>query len=124
VTHAGSVAQVEEQIISEGAAIIWVLQQSSGVQPGTAELCRDFMDGRGSDNGYCVGDSESSPITYLFRDAPFSNGRGVDVIVRRSDMRVVFDAGHGTTGGNENLDGNGILAAVSQAVADARALDP
>lgn len=121
MTHAGSVAQVEEQIIDEGAAIIWVLQQSSGFQDGTAQLCRDFMDGRGSNNGYCVGDSQSMPTPFLFRDASFSNGRGVDVIVRRSDMQIVFDAGHGTTGGNENLDGNDILAAVQQAVAAARA---
>lgn len=118
MTHAGSVAQLEEDIIAEGAEIIWVLEQSQSFSPGTAALCRDFMDGRGSDKGWCVGDSETQPTPGAWDSSPFASGRGIDVIVTRSDMVVRFVADHGTPTGNDNLSGQAILDAVRQVVAD------
>ena len=58
-------AQVEEQIISEGTQLIWVMTELSHGAPGTAENCRDFMDNRGSDSGLCVGDSQTMPTAFL-----------------------------------------------------------
>jgi hypothetical protein len=120
VTHTSSVAQVEEDIIAAGAEIIWVLEATSFGQPGTAEDCRAFVNQRGSDKGYCVGDADTEPEPGTFDDSPFSVARGFDMIVRRSDMRIVFESSHGTPAGNENLTGAEILAEVEAAVADAQ----
>jgi hypothetical protein len=116
------VAQVEEDIIAAGAALIWVLEQNSISQPGTPQDCRSFVTQRGSDNGYCVGDGSTEPSPGTFDGSPFSVARGFDMIVRRSDMRIVFESSHGSPGGNDNLNGAQILDAVETAVADARAL--
>ena len=105
-------AQAEEDIIAAGAEIIWVLEATRFAQPGTAEGCRSFMNARGSDKGYCVGDSETMPTPGVWDDAPFAIGRGFDIIVRRSDMKIVWSSSHGTPGGNENLSGEDIAAAV------------
>ena len=109
MTHAGSVAQVEEQIIAEGTQLIWVMTEDASRRPGTAENCRSFLANRGSDNGICVGDSETMPAAYVFRDSPFAAGRGIDLVVRRSDMRVLFASDHGTPSGNDNLTGTQLL---------------
>jgi len=83
---------------------------------GTAESCRSTIDFLGSDTGWCVGDSETEPEPGTFDDSPFSIGRGFDMIVTRSDMRIGYTTSHGTPGGNENLDGDEILAAVESLV--------
>ncbi len=121
MAHTGSVAQVEDEIIEAGAALIWVMEQNPLGQPGTAERCRDFMDGRGSEAGWCVGDGETVPEPGVWDESPFSVGRGFDIIVPRGSMEIVFTTNHGTPNGNENLDGDAVLDAVIEAVADVRA---
>lgn len=105
-------AQVEEDILAAGAAIIWVLEEDTRSRPGTAESCRSTFDGYGSDKGLCVGDGQTSPSPGTFDRSPFSVRRGIDLIVRRSDMHIVFEASHGTPAGNDNLTGADILAEV------------
>ena len=107
-------AQVEEDIIAEGAFIVWVLQEDTGVQPGTAERCRNFMNFLGSDQGWCVGDSETMPSAFTFKNSPFARGRGTDILVRRSDMQILFAANHGTPSGNDNLTGADVLRIVRE----------
>ena len=109
--------QVEQQIQALGAEIIWVLEANAFLQPGTAAMCREFMDAQGSELGWCVGDGETIPTPGTFDNSPFSVSRGFDIIVPRSTMEVVFSTSHGTPGGNENIDGEALLAAV-QAVAE------
>ncbi|MCO4773123.1 MAG: hypothetical protein KDA24_24020 [Deltaproteobacteria bacterium] len=89
-------------------------------QPGTAEGCRDFMDGRGSEAGWCVGDGQTEPEPGVWDDSPFSVGRGFDIIVPTHSMEIVFTTNHGTPGGNENLTGDEVLDAVIDAVETAR----
>lgn len=108
--------QVEQQILDAGAQIIWVLEQNSFGQPGTAEMCRNFLDSRGSELGWCVGDGETIPTPGTFDTSPFSIARGFDIIVPRSTMEIVFTTNHGTPQGNENISGEELLAQI-QAVA-------
>jgi hypothetical protein len=99
---------------------VWVLEQTPTGQPGTAESCREVLDSFDSDNGWCVGDSETLPDAGTFDASPFSIGRGFDIILDRGTMEIVFSASHGTPTGNDNLDGDAILTAVQEAVANAR----
>lgn len=111
---------MEDEIIDAGAQIIWVMEQSPIGQPGTAEACRDFMDGRGSEAGWCVGDGQTEPEAGVWDDSPFSVGRGFDIIVPRRSMEIVFTTSHGTPNGNENISGDDVLEAVEEAVEAAR----
>ena len=114
--HAGSVVQVEQQILDAGAEIIWVLVQSGFGQPGTATECLDLLDSLGSELGWCVGDGETQPTPTVFDNSPFSVGRGFDIIVPRDSMRIEWVSNHGTPQGNENLDGEAVLAAVQDVI--------
>lgn len=102
-------AQVEESIIQEGVEIIWVLEEDGSFQPGTATSCRTFMNQRGSNNGWCVGDGQTMPNPGVFDSSPFSIARGFDIIVRRSDMTILWATSHGTPAGNDNLTGQQVL---------------
>lgn len=102
-------ANVSEDIQAEGVQIIWVLQQSSVGQGGTAEGCLDFFTGEGASTGICVGDAEVFEQRDAFQDSPFASGRGFDMLVRRSDMNIVFTTSHGSGGGNDNISGNELL---------------
>ena len=110
-------AQVEDEIIAEGAQIIWVLEANRFGQPGTAEDCRAFMSGRGSTRGICVGDSQTMPTAGVWDRSPFAIGRGFDLLMRRSEMRIDWVSTHGTPGGNDNLTGEEVLAEVRRYVA-------
>jgi hypothetical protein len=112
------VAEWDDEIEDAGARILWVLEQGPLLGRGTAANCRDFMDGHGSDRGWCVGDDETLPEPDVFDDSPFSVGRGFDIIVTRHDMKIVYSTSHGTPQGNENLTGADILDAVEAAVED------
>jgi len=94
-----------------------VLEQSATGQPGTAESCRTTLDSFESNNGWCVGDGETEPEAGTFDNSPFSIGRGFDIIVDRSTMEILWTTSHGTPGGNENISGEDVLAAVEEAVA-------
>ncbi len=115
-------AQVEEQFVAAGAQIIWVLQQDSSVQQGTAMSCRDFMNAnpRNSDAGWCVGDGETTgqmtPSDRTWTDSPLALGRGYDLIVSRRDMVIRDAPTHGTPSGNENLTGAELLARVQTVI--------
>jgi hypothetical protein len=115
------VAQVEEDFIAAGAQIIWVLTETMSFEGGTATNCRAFLNSRMSDQGWCVGDSQTEgqtvPSDTTWADSPFAIGRGYDVIVSRRDMRIRDVATHGTPLGNDNLTGPELLARV-QAVLD------
>lgn len=107
--------------MAEGAEILWVLEQDPSFGDGTAEACMDAMDAFGSeDQGWCVGDDQTEPAPDVFDDSPFSEQRGFDIIVERGSMVVVYSTSHGTPEGNDNLDGEDLLAAVKQARADLR----
>ena len=101
------------------AAIVWVLEADRSLRPGTAEACRGFMDAQGSMSGLCVGDGETMPEPAAWDDGDVAVGRGFDVIVRRSDMRVLWSTTHGTTANNENIDGEAVRDAVQAALNDA-----
>jgi len=103
------VAEVEEDIESAGAGIVWVLESDYRAEPGTAEACRDVFDGFGSDQGWCVGDGQTEPTPGVFDDSPFAQGRGFDILVDTQTMEITWVSTHGTTGGNENLDGQDVL---------------
>lgn len=109
--------QVEQEIVDAGAQIIWVLEQTTFGQPGTAESCQDFLDSMNSTQGWCVGDSETMPVPGTFDDSPFSIERGFDIIVTRSGMDIRYATNHGTTSGNENISGAELLAEVQAVVA-------
>lgn len=109
--------QVEQDILAAGAQIIYVLEQNSFGQPGTAELCRAFMDSRGSTAGWCVGDGETMPMAGVFDTSPFSLARGFDIIVPRGSMEIVYSTNHGTPAGNENLTGEELLAIIQMVAA-------
>jgi len=103
--------QEEETIIGLGIQIVWVLEQDSRLRPGTATSCRQVI-GRqlGSDQGLCVGDGQTEPMAGVFDASPFSIRRGFDMLVRRSDMRILYTTSHGTPAGNQNLTGPQLVA--------------
>jgi hypothetical protein len=111
------VAEHEDDIIAAGAQIIWVLEQDVQARAGTASSCRSELDSLGSDAGWCVGDSETDPDPGAFDESPFSIARGFDMIVPRTTMVIEYTTNHGTTSGNENLDGAAVLAKVREIVA-------
>lgn len=114
-------ASLESEIVDAGAEIVWVLEQDNLFGDGTAESCMAVMDGLGSDDkGWCVGDDELMPTDSLFDESELAEGRGFDVVVERSSMRIVWVSTHGTPSGNDNEDGADVLAAVQEAVSAAR----
>jgi hypothetical protein len=117
VDHAVSVAGLEDAIVDAGAEIVWVLEQDVSVEPGKAEVCMEVMDDLGSDDqGWCVGDGQTEPEPGTFDESPFGVGRGFDMIVARATMEIVWTSSHGTPAGNDNLDGEAVLAAVEDAI--------
>lgn len=104
--------QVEQEIVALGAEIIWVLEADGGGSPGTAEVCRNFMDNLGSTLGWCVGDAETMPVPGTFDDSPFGNGKGFDIVVPRETMEVAYVTDHGIGGGFDNITGEELLAAI------------
>ena len=107
---------MEDEFAALGAELIWVMEQTAFIAPGTAENCRTQMDEFGSSSGWCVGDDQTQPTPGSFDDSPFSIGRGFDMIVDRDTMEVLWISNHGTPAGNENLTGADVLAAVEDAV--------
>ncbi|MBX2799445.1 MAG: hypothetical protein KTR31_17350 [Myxococcales bacterium] len=110
---------MEDDIVAAGAEIIWVLERDNRNQPGTVDLCTSTMDTLGSeDQGWCVGDEQTLPQSGAFDDSPLSIARGFDIIVSRESMEILWESNHGTPIGNDNLDGEQVLAAVREAVAN------
>ena len=115
-------ADLEDAITDAGAQVLWVLEADVNQTPGTVESCMDVMDDLGSErHGWCVGDGETQPTPGTFDDSPFSDKRGFEMIVARRTMEVLWSSSHGSPSGNENLDGDDVLAAVEDAVANVRA---
>jgi hypothetical protein len=111
------VAEYEDEIVEAGAQIVWVLEQDPSGTPGTAELCDEVMTELGSvGTGFCVGDAETEPTPGVFDESPFSLYRGFDMVLPRSTMEIRWTSSHGTPSGNENLEGDGVLAAVEQVI--------
>ncbi len=114
-------SEVAQQIVDAGAEIIWVLEQDNTFQPGTANRCMDVMDELGDPKvGWCVGDEQTQPVSGTFDDSPFSVARGFDMIVPRQTMVIEYTTSHGTPGGNDNADGEDVLAEVQRIVAELR----
>ena len=109
MNHAGSVAEVEEQIEAEGVEIIWVIEEISFGTSGEVVHCPEFTDLIGSDRGWCVGDGQTMPTASAFDDSPLSDDRGFDILVERESMVVVLETSHGSTNGNANLTGAELL---------------
>lgn len=78
------------------------------------------MDFFGSDDGWCVGDSQTQPVPGTFDTSPLANNRGFDIIVDRLSMEIVYATTSGTGNQDKNPDGAELLAAVEAAVAAAR----
>jgi hypothetical protein len=114
------VADQQDAIVDAGAQIVWVLEADPSFEPGTAELCVDVMGDLGGERGWCVGDGQTLPTAGVFDDSPFSEERGFEMIVAPSTMEVLWSSSHGSTAGNDNLDGDDVLEAVEQAVANVR----
>ncbi len=93
-----------------------MLEQGYLAQPGTASMCRDILDDLGSDDGWCMGDSQTQPVSGTFDNSPFSIGRGFDLIVQRDTMELLWSSNHGTPSGNDNLTGAQVLAEVEARV--------
>ncbi len=110
--------QLEDDFIAAGAQIIWVLEDDRSFQSGTALSCRNFMDSLDSEVGLCVGDGQTEPVADAFDNSPFSENRGFDMIVRRSDMQVVYTTSHGTGSQNDNPTGQDVLDAVNAVIAN------
>jgi hypothetical protein len=108
---------VEQDLVDAGAQVIYVLEQDTSFNIGTASSCRSYMDGKGSTTGWCVGDGETMPTSGTFDDSPFAIGRGFDFVVVRETMEIVYVSTHGTPAGNDNLTGPELLAEV-QAIID------
>lgn len=107
---------MEDAIADAGAEIVWVLEETAGSQPGTADTCMDALDLLGDpQRGWCVGDGQTEPVAGVFDDSPFSVYRGFDMIVPRTTMEIVWTSSHGSPSGNDNLDGDAIVAAVRDA---------
>lgn len=68
------------------------------------------MNTQGSTQGWCVGDSQTVPTPGAWDNSPFSVGRGFDIIVPINTMDIAFTTSHGSTSGNENIDGEALLA--------------
>lgn len=105
-------AEVQDRIEAAGAAIIWVLEEDTGGEDGTAESCVDFFSAGGSTIGWCVGDGQTEPNAGEFDDSPFSRGRGFDMAVRRSTMIIEYTTNDGTPSGNDNPTAEEIAEAV------------
>lgn len=114
-------AEVQDDILAEGAEIIWVLERDADDGPGTARNCRATIDTLGGTSGWCVGDRQTQPESGVFNRSPFAQGRGFDILVDRRTMRIGWTTSHGTTDGNENLSAEEVLQAVRQAAAALRA---
>ena len=103
---------IEDQFEEAGAAIIWVMEQDNDSGPGTAEACMAVMSALGDpQTGWCVGDAETLPYP-VFDDSPFSEARGFDMAVRRSDMVIAYTTNHGNPVRNENPSAQDVLDAV------------
>lgn len=113
--HAGTVADIEDDIRAQGAELIWVLEENTAREWGTAEECLEMMDYLGSEQGWCVGDGQTEPEPGVFDDSPFSVDRGFDIVVERDTMEIVFSTSHGSPDGNENPTAEDVLAAVATA---------
>ena len=110
-------AQVEDDIVATGVQIVWVLEADREQTPGTAESCATTMELLGSeDQGWCVGDGQTDPLAGAFDESEFSRNRGFDILVARSTMEIVWASNHGSSSGNENLDGEAVLQAARDAV--------
>lgn len=105
-------AQLEEQIIALGIQLVWVLQETTSFAAGNATQCRDYVRQRGSDKGLCVGDGQTMPTARVFDSSPFTVRRGFDMLVRKSDMTILYATSHGTPGGNDNKTGAELLAEI------------
>ena len=107
-------AEVEEEIVDAGAEIIWVLERGEDFSDADAALCRETMDRFGSDAGWCVGDAQTEPRPGTWDESPLARERGFDLIVDTETMVIEWVSTHGTTAGNENLDGEDVLAEVQR----------
>lgn len=106
------VAEVQDRIEDAGAALIWVLEEDTGGEAGTAASCADFVTTAGGSTGWCVGDGQTEPDAGEFDASPFAQGRGFDIGVRRSTMEIVLVTNHGTPSGNENPEAEAIAEAI------------
>lgn len=110
-------AEYDEDFQAAGAQLIWVLEADASQTPGTVDSCTSVMDELGNPSvGWCVGDGQTMPTPGSFDDSPFSEKRGFEMIVARQTMEVLWSSSHGSTAGNDNLDGADVLEAVEDAV--------
>jgi hypothetical protein len=110
------VAEIEADLATNNIALIYVLEQDQSFTDGTATLCRDYMDGRGSTGGICVGDAQTQPTAGAWDDSPLAIGRGFDIVVERATMRILYQTTHGTPAGNENLTAEELLSEILGAI--------
>ena len=89
---------LEDQFIAADAQIIWMLQENQSAQLATSQDTENFFssDPNTSDVGIRVGDAETLPVAGVFEASPFiESDRGFGMVVRKSDMRIIFAEFHG-----------------------------
>lgn len=102
---------LEAEYIAAGAQVIWMLQETTGFQPATSAQTHEFYESSiASDVGLRVGDAETQPIAGAFENSPFiDTDRGFVMIVRKRDMKIVYENTHGN---ERTLNGQTLLDAV------------
>ena len=82
----------EDEIIATNTQIVWVMSQSSSFGFASNSEAGDFYsDSIRSNVGIRVGDDETSTPD-AFDTSPFRGGRGLWMVVRKSDLNVVHQA--------------------------------
>ena len=79
----------EDEIIATNTQIVWVMSQASDFGfAGNIQAGNFYGDSIRSNVGIRVGDDETS-IPGAFDASPFRGGRGLWMVVRKSDLNVV-----------------------------------
>ena len=104
---------IEAQFRDADAQIIWMLQENPQFQSATSQDSHNFYSTAPNTSGYGirVGDAETEPVAGAFEASPFippSSNRGFAMVVRKSDMQIVFADFHGN---ERNLTAQDLLAA-------------
>ena len=105
---------LEGQFIANDAQIIWMLQESGVLTPATSQDSQNFFsaDPQTSGVGIRVGDADTQPVAGAFEDSPFipdgfgESDRGFAMVVRKSDMRIVWAEFNGN---ERNISGQDVL---------------
>ena len=94
--------------MAAGALIVWVIQEDTFASAASSQDAQNVVEFTiGSGEGIRVGDADTLPTAGTFENSPFiTSNRGFEMIVRRSDMRIVYSAPQGN---DRPIDGQDFL---------------